>query len=365
MDLSQASIGQLFESLFFTFFICIIAAIYATKLAVKTELLDRPNAEPHKKHDRVVPLSGGIALMFTILIATLIFRNKLGKDLHGVILASAVIFAFALLDDYRNLNWKIKLAGQILGAILMILFGTRTHLFDAVLFRHFMPASLSVCCDYGLTILWMVFITNAFNLVDSADGLMLGLTSWALGFFMIAAIDAGQIPLSLFCTIILGPCIALLFFNSHPAILFMGDSGAQMLGFLLAAIAIIYNPAQRLQANTWFMPILLLGVPIFDTTMVIISRHRRGKHFYSSGNDHTFHRLLKMGFSMQQASVFMHSIAFALEVIAFFAISRSRIISNVIFGVVVLLGIGAIVFLEKENLWEPIINFNQKSKDIS
>ena len=365
MNLSTLNTGLIFESLFISFVVSIITAISATKLAIRIGLLDRPNSEPHKQHKHPVPVSGGTALFLTILILLLIFRNHISPQLLGLTASSFVVYIFALCDDYKNLNWKFKLGAQILATVILILSGTQTHLFDAQLFSSRMPPTLCHICDIGLTLFWVVFITNAFNLVDSADGVMIGLAAWAEGFFIIAAMDAGQHALALYCSILLGSSLSLSFFNANPALLFMGDSGAQVTGFLLSAIAIIYNPPELLQKNTWFLPILMLGVPIFDTTLVTISRWRRGEHFYHSGTDHTYHRLLKMGLSSHQASSFMHLVSFTFQSLAFFAISQSVIEANLLFVIVVICGIAAIVFFEKENLWEIIRKLMKTNEHLS
>ncbi len=365
MNLSKLSTGLIFESLFISFVVCIAAALAATHIAIRTNLLDRPNSEPHKQHKHPVPISGGTALLVTMLIVLSFFRSSLSPQFLGLTLSAIVIYGFALWDDYKNLNWKVKLAGQILGTLILMISGTRTHLFDAQFFSSRFPAGLCVFLDIGLTLFWVVFITNAYNLVDSADGLMIGLASWAEGFFIIAAMDSGQHDMAIYCSILLGASLALGFFNSYPAFLFMGDSGAQMIGFLLSAIAIIYTPAKLLQKNTWFLPILLLGVPIFDSTLVIISRWRKGQHFYHSGTDHTYHRLIKMGLSTHQASAFMHLVSFALQSLAFLAISQSVIEANTIFFIVVICGIEAIIFFEKESLWKIVTKFIRNNERLS
>ncbi len=365
MNLSALNTGIIFKSLFVSFMTCILAALLATRLAIRIGLLDRPNSEPHKKHKYPVPVSGGTALLVTLLTGLLIFRKGISTQFLGVTGAAIIIYLFALWDDWKSLNWRFKLTGQIISAVVLILSGTQTHLFDDPFFKPFLSATLRHIGDIGLTLLWVVFITNAYNLVDSADGLMIGISSWAEGFFIIAAMDAGQNDMALYCSILLGGCLALSFFNSYPAFLFMGDSGAQLIGFLLSAVAIIYTPAELLQKNTWFLPILMLGVPIFDTTLVIISRWRKGQHFYHSGTDHTYHRLIRMGFSSHQASAFMHLVCFALQSLAFFAISQSVIEANVIFAVVVFIGICAIIFFEKESLWKIIQELIRTNEHLS
>ena len=365
MNLSTLNTGLVFESLFISFVISIATALLSTKLAIRIGLLDRPNSEPHKLHKHPVPISGGTALFLTLLIGILIFRKQLSPQLLGLTASASIIYALGLYDDYKVLNWKFKLGGQILGTIILILTGIQTHLFDAQLFSSWMPRTLCVISDILLTLLWVIFITNAFNLVDSADGVMIGLAAWAEGFFIIAALDAGQYSLALYCSILLGSSLSLSFFNSHPAFLFMGDSGAQLIGFLLAAIAIIYTPPELLQKNTWFLPILMLGVPIFDTVLVTISRWRKGQHFYHSGTDHTYHRLLKIGLSSHQAATFLHLTGFMLQSLAFFAISQSVIEANLLFALVVVCGIAAIIFFEKEELWIKIQKVIQTNEHLS
>ena len=365
MNLSTLKTGLIFESLFISFVISILTALISTKFAIRTNLLDRPNAEPHKKHQYPVPVSGGTALFLTLLIMLLIFRSFIPPQLWGLTLSSLIIYCFSLYDDYHNLKWIYKLGGQILGTAVLIITGTRTHLFEAKLFSPWLPLWMVPVCDILLTFFWVIFITNAYNLVDSADGLMIGLSAWAEGFYIIAAMDAGQHDAALYCSFLLGASLSLSFFNANPAILFMGDSGAQTIGFLLAAISIIYNPPELLQKNTWFLPILMLGVPIFDTTLVTISRWRKGQHFYHSGTDHTYHRLIRMGLSTHQASSFLHLVCFMLQSLAFFAISQSVIEANAIFVIVVLAGIAALMFFEKDSLWKIVTNFIQTNRHLT
>ncbi len=362
MSLASVSTGRVFEALFISFVICIVTAVLATHFAVRVNLIDRPNAEPHKLHKHPVAVSGGMAFFSALLLTELIFAKWISTRFWGLTLSAALIFAFALRDDFRHLSWKVKLLGQFIGTGVLILSGTRTHLFESF---PFLPPAVQVICDCALTLFWMTFITNAYNLVDSADGLMLGLASWASGFYIIAALDAGQSVMALFCAAMLGCTLALTFFNAGPAILFMGDSGAQTIGFILGAVSIIYTPAELLQKNTWFLPILLLGVPIFDTVLVTVSRWRRGEHFYHSGTDHTYHRLIRMGLSNAQAAGLMHLACFALESLGFFAISQRVIEANLIFAVVIMLGIAAICFLEREDLWKIVRKFIETNEHLS
>lgn len=365
MNLGNINTGLYFRALFTAFVICIPLALLSIRFSEKTGLLDRPNAEPHKLHKRTVPIGGGPALFLTLGICTLIFRKHISSQLTALIASSAIIFAAGLIDDYKALKWWVKLSCQVLACIVLMLSGTRTHLFQSPIFSPYINYDTAAVLDHLLTLGWVTFITNAFNLVDSADGLMLGISSWTLGFLFIGCFDAHQSALALLCCIMLGSCIALFLFNTWPAHLFMGDSGAQTIGFLISAISILYTPEKLHPKNTWYLPILLLGVPIFDTVLVIFSRYRKGLHFYSSGTDHSFHRLLKMGFSMHQADAIMHGVCFLLDTLAFLSISQTKIEANLIFAVTILLGFAAIYYLEHENLWKIVKKFNTDSNPSS
>jgi UDP-GlcNAc:undecaprenyl-phosphate GlcNAc-1-phosphate transferase len=147
--------------------------------------------------------------------------------------------------------------------------------------------------------------------------------------------------------VILGTCIALYFFNSHPARLFLGDSGAQMLGFLLASIAILYEPRTGNQASTWFVPILIFAVPLFDMLLVTISRLKRNKKIHKASHDHTFHRLAQRGIPIQQSVLIMHGASLILSMIGFLCLNLPVIYANIVFGLVVCLGIAAFIELDK------------------
>ncbi len=362
MNLSSFTTGTIFEALFISFISCLIITFLSTKLAIKTNLLDIPSSQPHKVHEKPVPISGGLAFFVTLWLCGFIMRNDLNPQFIKLLIAATIIFIFGLWDDYSPLKPYQKLIGQTIASVVLILFGIQAQIVESFPLPFKLDPDLVKAIDIGITLFWLLFITNAYNLIDSMDGLMVGISSWTIGFYILAAIDSKQWPLVFFCAIMLGSCILLTFFNSHPAFIFFGDSGAQTLGFLIASIAIIYNPPERLQSNTWFMPVLMLGIPIFDTVLVILSRSRRKLHFYSSGTDHTYHRLVHLGFSSVQAVQLMLLAAFTLEILAFLAISQTPLIANIIFGIVLLLGVFGIIFFESEKVWRKENSTLQKDQ---
>jgi UDP-GlcNAc:undecaprenyl-phosphate GlcNAc-1-phosphate transferase len=146
----------------------------------------------------------------------------------------------------------------------------------------------------------------------------------------------------------LGICAGLFFLNITPAHLFLGDSGAQTMGFLLAAIGILYTPPNYPQASSWFLPIIVLGVPIFDTCLVVFSRLRRRMPIYQAERNHTYHRLVDRGMDTTRAVITMQLAAIVLGCLAFIALNLQPLYSNLLFGLICLAGLAALVFLEKE-----------------
>jgi UDP-GlcNAc:undecaprenyl-phosphate GlcNAc-1-phosphate transferase len=183
------------------------------------------------------------------------------------------------------------------------------------------------------------------------DGLAVGLGGMAAAFFMLVTIDSGQVLLSQQSALLLGACIGLFFFNSPPARLFLGDSGAQTLGFLLAVLAIAYRPQGANQSSSWVVPIMLLGVPIFDMTLVVFSRLRRGKPIYAAALDHTYHRLVASGWESNRAVLSMQLVSLVLGCLAFVILRRPPIVANAVFASVLAMGLLTFNYLDNRQRW--------------
>jgi UDP-GlcNAc:undecaprenyl-phosphate GlcNAc-1-phosphate transferase len=269
----------------------------------------------------------------------------------ALLLPTLVIFIFGLWDDAKGLPALTKLAGQVAAVLLMMALGIHIRIFESPRFFIGGQSLVFQLLDWGLTLFWMIGITNAFNLVDSMDGLAVGLSGWSFAFFMLATLDTRQEGLSIMSALMVGICLALYYYNGSPAKLFLGDSGAQTFGFLLAAIAILYTPTETAQTSSWFVPILLLGVPIFDTTLVFFSRIRRGKYFYQAGTDHTYHRLVALGMAPPRAVLTMHMAALLLQCVAFVAVTLQPLWANLIFAAALAVGLFAVLFLDHPGRW--------------
>jgi UDP-GlcNAc:undecaprenyl-phosphate GlcNAc-1-phosphate transferase len=343
--------SYMFQAILASVILTLASGWLGIKLARRLNLFDFPGAAPHKLHRIPMPYAGGIALAITMIV--LIVASGLWKspEIHLLALPAAIIFAFGIWDDKKNLSPAVKFAGQLLATVLLIASGVYIRVFEYHSFYLGGPHILYKGFDWLLTGLWVIGVTNAFNLVDSMDGLAVGLSAWAFAFFMLATFDSQQITLSIISSILLGICIGLYFYNASPARLFLGDAGAQSLGFLLAVIAILYTPVQSYQASSWFIPILLVGIPIFDTTLVVVSRLRRKIPFYKGGRDHTYHRLICLGLDPGRAVMIMHLTALLLECVAFIAVSQQPLIANGLFATCIVLGGVGIIYLDSRRRW--------------
>lgn len=349
MKLEMLTNSAMFLEILTGIVITLISGIIAIRIAFRFGLVDIPGAAPHKKHRFPTPLAGGITLIIAVTVLTLIFGFYKLPWWLGTIAAAAIVFSFGVWDDRRMLPAWVKLIGQMAAAVILILSGISVQILEK-LGDGILPGVVLVWLDYGITIFWVVMITNAFNLVDSMDGLVAGLTSSAFAAFMLAAMDSHQFELAGVCALMFGICFGLNYLNAPPARMFLGDSGAQTLGFLLAVIAILYNPLDRLQSSSWFVPILLVAVPMFDTALVTLSRLRRRTAFYKAGRDHTYHRLVAMGLDSNRAVMLMNLVAILLESLAFVTVMLSALHANLVFFATLLAGISALFVLDQRKV---------------
>jgi UDP-GlcNAc:undecaprenyl-phosphate GlcNAc-1-phosphate transferase len=342
------------EGIFTSLLISIILGLCASWLAVKISryfnIMDVPSTDPRKIHHVSTPLAGGLAIMIALIPLVFIAGVYKESKLVGLLLSTPIVFAFGLWDDIHRLPPWVKLLGQSLAFIVLVLFDIKVKIFTSGGFFISGAGTLYEILNLAITYLWVIGVTNAYNLVDSMDNIVVGLCGWSFAFFILTTAASNQLALVLLSSCLSGICLALSFFNSSPARLFLGDSGAQTLGFLIAAIGMLYkppyNPLQSAALSTWFVPILLAGVPIFDTCLVFFSRLIHHKKFYVGDTRHTYHRLIALGLDSSRAVIVMQIICFALNCIAFIAANLPPLASNLIFAGVILMGIGIFIFFE-------------------
>ena len=327
--------------------ISVVLGWFSIKIAPRVGLMDIPGSAEHKNHSNAVPLTGGVVLIDTMIIMMIITGMWQDTEINAILVSGCIIGIFGLIDDYINLTPTLKLIGQIIGAIVLIYLGVQVNIFDSPEFIYRTGSNLDNWLNLLITILWVVTLTNAFNFIDSSDGLSVGLSGLSAAFFLVISLSTGQIVIIYFCAILLGICIGLYFFNSYPAKLFLGDSGAQTLGFLLAATAIVYNPNTGIQSSTWFVPILIFYVPLFDLILVVSSRLRRNKTIYKASRDHTYHRLSSRGIPIHHSVLILHGISLVMSMVGYLCLNLPVIFANVVFSLTILLGLTILYELDK------------------
>jgi len=338
----------------------VVASLIAVPLCKPLGLIDMPGAAPHKLHSRPTPLAGGLVIGISLMLLFFIYPDLLSGKMRGTVIAAAIILFFGIWDDHARLSPLIKFVGQFLAVGIAIYSGIQIEILsDANLPGGALAAQI---INLSLTVFWLVGITNAFNLIDSMDGIVAGLSTLASAFFIFVTLSSGQTDLTLWAAILTGISLSLYFWNSPPARYFLGDSGAQTLGFLLAVLALLYNPTTLVQGSSWFAPILIVGVPIFDTTMVVFSRLRRHTPPFKGNRDHTYHRLVRGGLNPSRAVSLLHIVALVLDSLALFAISQPPIIANLIFFLCLAAGASLITIFDFSEKFIPQPKPNLENK---
>ncbi len=342
--------SYMFQNILIGLICALLMGWVGIKIANRMGLIDIPGRAPHKTHARPTPIAGGIALFLAAIPFVILFGLQTTRETLAIVLPALILFVFGLWDDFRQVIPRVKFSGQILAAIVLIWLGVSVQIFQpsGILLG---KGYLCHILNWGLTIFWVVGITNAVNFVDSMDGLALGLAGIAFAFFMLVSLDAGQMQLSRISALLFGICVGLYLYNSPPARFFLGDSGAEVLGFLLAVVAILYTPRGLAQISSWYVPILLLGVPIFDTCLVVFSRLRRRKHVYQSALDHTYHRLIAFGLDKNHSVLTMQIASLTLSCLAFICLSLPALLGNIVFGIILFVGLIVFFLLDRKSRW--------------
>ena len=245
-----------------------------------------------------VPRLGGLALFLGIFVPALAFL-PFGRETRGLLLGAAVAVTVGAVDDFRGLRWFEKLGGQLVAAGIPVWFGIWVDRFTFPLLGvHRLPEWAGA----PLTILWIVAIMNMVNFLDGLDGLAAGVSGIAGLTFSVIAVSFAKPDAAIFSAIVFGACVGFLRHNFYPARIFMGDSGALLLGFVLATIA-IQGLLKTAATVALFFPLLVLAVPIVDTTFVVMRRIKHGERVFEGDQAHLHHRFLRRGFSQRRAAV--------------------------------------------------------------
>jgi UDP-GlcNAc:undecaprenyl-phosphate GlcNAc-1-phosphate transferase len=272
-------------------FASLLLVVPVRALALRVGMVDLPG--PRKVHLSPIPLLGGLAMYGAVMIAALfVFDGPARAQIEGILAAASLVAAVGILDDRGWLHHQVKLfIGMPLAAAILLFSGIHAQVFNVLVGGKTGPV-----LDGILTIAWVVGITASFSILDHMDGLCAGIAAIASVSFALVAYLNGQTLVTTLAAALLGAATGFLRWNFKPAKIFMGDGGAMFLGFLLATLGLKLRLDRTDHLAGWLVPVLILGVTIFDTTLVTISRARRGLlPFTAPGKDHAAHRLSNLG----------------------------------------------------------------------
>jgi len=270
-------------------------------LASKLNLMDRPTSD--KAHAHPTPLLGGIAIYFAF-IASLSLTVHADKPLIGALVGGTVLMLIGIVDDKYGMLPNVKMLGQLIAALIAVKMGIKV-------------AFLKIPCLATIfTIIWLIGMTNAFNLLDNLNGLSAGIAGISALFFGVISFIHGDIPVTVVSFALMGSCFGFLRHNFPRAHIFMGDAGSLFLGFMLAFIAVWGSWKTSSVTTSLAIPILILGYPIFDTILVVIKRFLEGRPIFKGGKDHSSHRLAIRGFKKKRAVLVLYIISFSLGLAA-------------------------------------------------
>ena len=305
MPISLELIGKVAAALGVAFLIALITTPVVKNLAVKMGAVDVPK-DARRMHDHPIPRMGGLAIFLGFLLSALVFVPMTGP-LRGMLLGAVIIVILGIFDDIYALGAKFKLAVQIICALVAALSGniitdlSNPNVFSADLYWHLGWLSIPV------TVLWIVAMTNAVNLIDGLDGLACGVSSISSLTLLVISLLVGEPTVALLVAALAGGCLGFLPYNMNPAKIFMGDTGSTFLGFVLACIS-VQGLFKMYTLISFVVPFLIFGLPIFDTCFAFIRRIAHGQSPMHADRSHVHHRLIDMGFSQKQAVAVLYVI---------------------------------------------------------
>jgi UDP-GlcNAc:undecaprenyl-phosphate GlcNAc-1-phosphate transferase len=285
-------------ALFFTalIFVGVLTPLVRT-VALRIEILDAPT-ESHKTHKEAIPYLGGVAIIIgtclTTYLAILVSGQASALSLASAVLIPAVLMGvIGLVDDIKKLSpWPRFIAQNLFGLVIAVILIATSTLGS--------PTGNTII-DVVITTIWIVGITNSINFFDNVDGGASGTVAISSFFLFLLALQGGQYSIAALSIVLTGATAGFLLWNRPPARIYMGDAGALFLGILIATLTLRFDPNPINLSASFALPILLLAVPILDTSVAVISRLRRGISPFQGGQDHLSHRLMRAGFSKRQA----------------------------------------------------------------
>jgi UDP-GlcNAc:undecaprenyl-phosphate/decaprenyl-phosphate GlcNAc-1-phosphate transferase len=345
---------QLFAAVFIlSLVLTLILTPLGRALAFKLGAVDRPSKR--KIHKNIIPRFGGISIFISFIVAVVFalmtaryfgvrLSDKEILSVTGILSGGALITLLGIFDDLGGVPPIWKLAGQVLASCIAVYFGVQIFFVSTPFTKVLMLGIWAV----PVTIIWMTAMTNAINLIDGLDGLASGITFIAGATLFIVAIKMGQYDSAILLAALAGTAAGFLRYNFFPASIFLGDSGSLFFGFMLACASIV-GVLKSTLVIALIIPIVVLGIPIYDTANAIIRRAISGRPIFEADKKHIHHRLLKAGFNQRQVVIMIYIACLILSVAALAAAVFDNYPTLVFLSVFVVMGVLALDFA-KDNL---------------
>ena len=301
---------------------------YIKQLAVKIGAVDKP--DKRKVHTQVMPRLGGLAIYLATMLA-IVCSMPITRDLLGILLGGTWIVIVGVLDDKYSLPARVKLAGQVIAAVILVAFDVKIEWLNNPFGGYFYLEYLSI----PFTVFWVISFINVVNLIDGLDGLAAGVSGIASITVILVAVHQGYFPVATLTAALAGGIIGFIHYNFNPATIFMGDTGSMFIGYMLAAIS-IFGAVKSAATIALIVPAIALGLPIMDTAFAILRRYSNGRPIFQPDKGHLHHRLLAMGLSQRQAVLLMYGISIVLCLAAFVLAEANVYVAAVV--IVLILG---------------------------
>jgi UDP-GlcNAc:undecaprenyl-phosphate/decaprenyl-phosphate GlcNAc-1-phosphate transferase len=351
---------MIYVSLVVAFIAAILLTPLVKRLAFRLGAVDAPNYR--KVHARIMPRLGGLAIYCAFIIGFFFLKFATGfksEYAYAILIAATIIVITGIIDDMREISAKAKMLGQLIAACIVV--------FGGGIQMNFINLPFDGILNFGwlgipLTIIWIVGVTNAVNLIDGLDGLAAGVSTIALATLAVMAMIMGNGIVIAMASILAAATIGFLVFNFHPAKIFMGDTGALFLGFMISVLALL--GFKNVTFISFIIPIIILGVPISDTFFAIVRRLRQKKKWSDPDKSHLHHRLLDLGFSHRQTVLLIYAIAAVFGIVAI-VFSMAKVWGAILLVAVLLVAIELlveIIGLAGQN-YKPLINFFRGTKE--
>lgn len=284
----------------FSMIVSLILTPIVIKVSHKLGIVDQPNFR--KVHTKPISVLGGTVILLSFLVGIWL-GHPIETEVKPLVIGSVLIYLVGLIDDIYDLKPIMKLLGQVIAALVVVYYGVTIDFISLPI----VPTIHFGIFGIPITVIWIVAITNAINLIDGLDGLASGVSMIALMTIGFIAILQANIFIIMICSVLIGALLGFLFFNFHPAKIFLGDSGALLVGFIVGFLSLL--GFKNITFVSLFFPIVILAVPFIDTLFAMIRRVKKGQHIMQADKSHLHHKFLELGYSHRQTVLLIYSIA--------------------------------------------------------